>query len=361
MLTSSSVVFTTVATIFSIIILTSSNAVAAEQFMVSKSTTMYLADSKSRQLQPRGLMYLPAGVRLIGFDKKITYRGLLRRLILTETGLWGYIIVGSKHYWSGAAIDDFKKSNNIVFVKRKFAVTIPLGTSVGLAVTLTRGEFYPLKEDLGETIKILIGKRKIGEKFGTLAFEVPVERDYLSALNLNTPFRSQDINPYSKSIIDGIAGIEKACDTRQVTGIRFGERAGFSLERFFVELGISQSVERSRTEQFGENVSVTRTYYSRLNRSGRYTITKIQSCRGRQTITYRVVAPDNRNITIDEEWAKEVGLKTDRRTGQILVSCAPYYSKLASELSKRGFLDDENPFIISRTASFNGIGKINSC
>lgn len=361
MLMPSRKMFAVVVSIFCINVLAHSKVIGAERLLVSKSTTMYLADAKFHQLQPRGLMYLPAGVRLIGFDKTIKHRGLSRRLILTETGLWGYIIDGSKHYWGRTSIADFRKSKNIVIVSRRYNTKITLGPTVVLAVTLTRGEWYPLKEDLGETIKIMIDKRKIGDSFGPISFEIEVERDYLSVLNFETPLEIQDIHAYSKSIFDGFAGIEKPCDTRQVTGIRFGEEAGFSLDRFFLKLGINQSAERSRTEEFGENVSVTRTYYSRHQMDGRFKITKIQSCSGRQTVTYRVVAPGNRNITIDEDWAEGVGLKTDQRTGKVLVSCADYYFKLTVELSNRGFLDDEIPFIISRTASFAGIGRINIC
>lgn len=335
---------------------------AEETNVIAKSTTIYLADAKKQELQPSGITYIPAGTRLLAFDKTVKYRGLNRRLVLTEDGLWGYVIDSQESYWK---MDDFRASSDnseMVFVRKKFETKVPLSATVSLLVTLTRGETYRLLEDLGDTVKIKIDERKLGNLGGAVAYEVEVPRDVLRIIDLSNKLSFSTLTYFEKSIIDGIAGLEKPSDTKEVSAIRFAEEAGFSFDfaKFFAKIGLDQSYEKKRTEEFGEGVSVTRWYYRRNGR-GIYRITKVQDCDSHQFIAYKVVAPGNVEVNLDAEWAKERKLPINERTGQLLVSCAMQYFRLEEELLARGFDEGDLPFIISRTANFTGIGDINAC
>jgi hypothetical protein len=330
--------------------------------IISKSTVAYIADARKKDLQPAGVIYLPSGTRLVKKSKAVNYRGLNRRLVLTEEGLWVYIIDSPEHYWSKKYLNDELGTEQFALIRKKYINSIKIGETVSLNVTLTRGETYIITEDLGDYVKIKVDNRKLGSLGSNVSYNIEVPRSHVKLIDLSKTITEEQIKYFKKSIIDGVAGIEKPCDTNEISAIRIGEESGFSFDiaKLFAHLKIDQSYEKTKTEEFGKDVSVTRWYYKRHD-GELYRITKVQACSGNQYVSYKVVAPGNIEINISHDWAKSLSLATNNVTGQVLVSCAIEYFRLEEKLLERGFQEEDLSFIISRTANFKGIGKINEC
>jgi hypothetical protein len=337
-------------------------AYAAEENVIAKSAFIHLADPETRQLDERHFAYLPAGTRIIKLDETVTYRGAKRHLILTESGLWGYIKEGL--FWDKNSVDAFKESGPTVFIKRQIDVTVQISEELQLKVRFTRGETYRLIEEKETSFVIELAE---SDKLKTIApdksLPVSIPRDHANLVRFDPELGRDEVHFYELSIVDGIKGIRKPCNTTQVKASRARGAAGvgFDLTKFFSFLSAKGTVEASteteKLEEFDKDINVTRTYFTRRGTGGIYRLTRYQNCSGAtQYIHYVYTNPDNEELTINREWAESVGLKTDKRTGQVLVTCPPQYFAFKDELLARGFREDEVPFIISSVAKFKKVG-----
>ena len=339
-------------------------AYAMEENLIAKSAFMHLAGPETRRLDERHFAYLPAGTRIIRLDETVTYRGAKRYLILTESGLWGYIKEGL--FWDSNSVEAFKKTGPIVFIKRQIDITVQISEELQLKVRFTRGETYRLVEEKETSFVIDLAE---SDKLKTIApnksLPVSIPRDYANLARLDTELDRNEIHFYELSIVDGIKGIRKPCNTTQVKASRAGGAvgAGFDLSKFFSFLSAKGNVEASteteKLEEFERGINVTRTYFTRHGTRGIYRLTRYQNCSGAtQYVHYVYTNPDNEEVTIDKEWAESLGLSTDKRTGQVLVTCPPQYFAFKDELIARGFRENEIPFIISSVAKFKKVGTV---
>ncbi len=346
------------------LILLPSLAYAMEENVIAKSAFVHLADPETRHLDERHFAYLPAGTRIVRRDEAVTYRGAKRYLILTESGLWGYIKEGL--FWDKHSIDAFMVSGPTVFIKRQIDITVQISEELQLRVRFTRGETYRLVEERETSFVIELGE---SNKLKTIAPDksllVDIPRDYANLVRFDTELNRSEIRSYELSIVDGIKGIRKPCNTTQVKAsrVRGAVGAGFDLAKFFSFLSAKGNVEASteteKLEEFDREINVTRTYFTRHGTKGIFRLTRYQNCSGAtQYVHFVYTNPDNEEVAIDKEWAESVGLNTDKRTGQVLVTCPPQYFAFKDELIARGFREDEIPFIISSVAKFKQVGTV---
>lgn len=335
---------------------------AAQENLIAKSGFIHVSEPGSNAFDERRIAYIPAGTRIIKFDEAITYRGSKRYRLLTETGLWGYIKEGL--FWNKARVTSFSTRGATVFVKRRLDITSRISEDLQIKIRFTRGEAYRLLDEKETHFVIeLSGADKLRNIATNVSLQVNIPRENASLVRFDSVLRQEDINYFQLSIVDGIKGIRKPCNTTQAKASRVaaGAGVGFDLSKFFTFLsakgGVEASTETEKLEEFDEDTNVTRTYYTRPGQSGVYRITKYQKCIGAtQHIHYIYTNPDNEEIIVDKDWAERANLKTDRRTGQVLVTCPPQYFAFKDELIGRGFREDEIPFIISSVAKFKKVG-----
>lgn len=336
---------------------------SAEQMAIAKSTFIHRIQSEAGEIDARYFAYIPAGTRLMLFDVQKSYHGNTRRLVLTESGIWGY--VKQRFYWDKTGIDDFRRNKKNVFINRQRETLIDISEDLQFRIIFTRGEVYPLVEESEGGFKIEL--RKSGKLRGAIEESiipiVTIPREYAVLVDFDAPLTRGTIREFKTSIVDGIKGIRKPCGTEQAQASRVatGGEAGFDLSEFFswlaVKGNIEASTENNKLEQFSTDKNVSRSYYTRRGQVGVYKITRIQGCAGGDLhLEYIYTNPDVDEITVNEEWAKSVNLDTDSRTGQVLVTCPAQYFKFEDELQARGFRLDEIPFLISNVARFKNLG-----
>ncbi len=339
-------------------------AYAIDENLVAKSAFIHLADPETHHFDERHFTYLPAGTRIIRLDKTFPYRGANRYLILTESGIWGYIKEGL--FWDKNSVEEFKEKAPTVFIKRQIDITVKISEELQLKVRFTRGETYRLVEEKETVFIIDLGDSdKLKEIAPNKSLQVNIPRDYANLVRFDTEIDRNETHFYGLSIVDGIKGIRKPCNTVQVKASRARGvvGAGFDLSKFFSFLSAKGNVEASteteKLEEFDRNINVTRTYFTRHGTRGIYRLTRYQNCSGAtQYVHFVYTNPDNEELTINKEWAESVRLSTDKRTGQVLVTCPAKYFAFQDELIDRGFREDEIPFIISSVAKFKKVGTV---
>ncbi len=218
-------------------------------------------------------------------------------------------------------------------------------------------------EETEESFLIKVGERKIPGLGDSVNYQVDIPRKNGNLVNLSKKLTLKESAIYKLSIVDGISGIKKPCNTETAIAKKHGGSAsagvGFSLEKFWISLTakgeIHASTETNKLEQFPKDSNISREYYTREDQSGVYRLTRRKVCSGNQSISYIYTNPDIEEITISEEWAKNSSLATDSRTKQILVSCTNQYFKYYDELIGWDFSPSEIPFVISKTAKFKSL------
>lgn len=338
---------------------TSVNAAKVIGEAVSKSTFINRIDSSGDKLDSRYFAYVEAGTRVLLYDKTTRWRGSKRRLILTEHGLWGYI--KENNYWGKDGIYYFKKNNLNTFISRRHDVFAEVSKELSFRITFTRGEVHEFESEDEDTVSFQVSESKdMGSLPSSLVPIVTVPRENVRYVDYDQSLKYIRINDLSLSIIDGISGIKKRCNTVEVTaskksGIASGN-VGFDISKFFTSLSIKAGVEVSKTsesiESFNKDENVTRKYFTRHEEPGLYKLTKIKGCSSLDKEKYIFTPPDNQEIIIDEIWATKNNLSVDPRTGQVLVTCAEQYFGFYDSVLEQGIQERDIPFVISQTAKF---------
>lgn len=101
---------------------------------VVKSSLGFIADPITQDIQKKASLFLPAGTRLLIYDRS-DENG--RRLILTEFGVWGY--VHPDNLYSDDVIDKFIKGSYAVITR-----DVSIDLDGGLSATLTPSEHYKI-------------------------------------------------------------------------------------------------------------------------------------------------------------------------------------------------------------------------
>jgi hypothetical protein len=326
---------------------------------VSKSTFINRIDSSDDKLDARYFAYIQAGARILLYDKTTPWRGSERRLVLTESGIWGYI--KEKNYWDNKGIYYFKKNNLNTFISRQHNVLAEVSSELSFRITFTRGEVHKFEKEDEDTISFQVSDSKnIGSLPRSLIPLVTVPRKNAKYIDYDKELTYERINDLSVSVIDGISGIKKRCNTEEVTATKksgvAGGTFGFDISKFFASLSIKAGVEVSKTsesvESFKEGENVTRKYFTRNNEPGLYKLTKIKGCSSLGKETYIFTPPDNQEIIIDETWARDNSLNVDTKTGQVLITCADQYFRFYDNIFDQGIQERDIPFLISQTAKF---------
>ncbi|WP_423910489.1 hypothetical protein [Candidatus Spongiihabitans sp.] len=332
----------------------------AEQ-LISKSVFVQLADPISHQFKKNRFAYFPAGTKLIKGELTADYRGSTRVLVYAENGIEAYIKEGM--YWNKDQIHSFIKEggNKWVFITRPKDIVKKISDKVKLVIGFSRGETYPLIEEDEDSFTIKVGKNKLPELGEDVNYKVSIPRINSKLVDLSKSLVLRDAGIFKLSIVDGISGIKKPCNTKTAIASKYGGKisgeVGFSLKKFWLELTakgeVSAETETSKLEEFDKNENVSREYYTRSFNTGIYKLTRYKSCGAKQEYKYIYTNKDIDEIIIHREWAEK--LDKDSRTGQVLVTCPQQYFDYFDELSEWNSDPEEIPFIISKTAKFKSL------
>ena len=161
---------------------------------IAKSTVINLA-KKNRDIDTGNYAYIPAGTRFIAYSKTVMpqssekYPRIPRRLILTETGLWGYIM-DKGCYWKPKEMTQFKEDTVIIQnykrvtnmidddCRQKYVKDLKIDDS-SQAISLynlyfTRSEKYTLKPNpddiVGDVIEIKLTPKKLEKRWNDPTF-----------------------------------------------------------------------------------------------------------------------------------------------------------------------------------------------
>lgn len=356
-----------------------SHAFEKGEIILSKSTFIYLADPDTQALDSYNFAYLPAGTRLRYEGKSITEFGKRRFLVHSETGSYGYI--REDQIWNLTA--STTPTGKIGIFQRKYKHEGSVQNIMSFEIYFSRGEKYVV---LDREIDSWLIQVDLNDKFtndkGTPIFEltpgtrvtlnINVPTEYLTVIDFSKlgktaastidggsglqpaaassgqPGNADVVFPslFRKSIIDGIAGIEKPCNTKNNRIIRTNVGGGLDIEKFFVSLGFSAKQETEEIEVFPETKNVTRTYYTR-DGTGVYRLTQYKDC-ATGHYEYSFLKPGNDEVNITQTWAEQNSLGLDNATGKIKVTCPPQYFAFEDALIQQGFNRTESTFIISK-------------
>ncbi len=354
-------VLVTTLTLFSWPILGNAQTVdPLEPTFIAKSTFVFLADATNKNIQPKGSAYLPAGTRFLAFDTTKDYLGSKRRLILTEDGIWAYIIDSDNYYWNPSRIDFFRENKQIVIVRQKFSTSTKLSEAIALTITLTPSELYRFIRETEQGLVIAIDNNKLPQLQPSILLEVTVPTEYARRWQDTDKLSLKDIHPYQETMLNDVFSIHKDCDSNQINTVTAGGGIGIDLSKFFAHLKLDASAETKTIQDFGADVNVTRWYYKRFGQSGLYSVTKKVDCKGSQEWTYSFTNPSFQEVIFNAGIAAKYKLAQDGTTGQMLATCSEQYFSIEKVLLENSFPLDEIPFIISRTARFKDL-NITSC
>jgi len=338
-------------------------AFSSNDLLVSKSVFVQLAEPSTHKFQSKEFTYFPAGTRLYKGDLYETYRGSKRHLVYSEDGIAAYIKEGL--YWDKEQLSYLQRTggNKWVFITRQKDIVAKISDEVKLVIGFSRGEKYPLVEESENSFTIKVGKNKIPCLGESINYQVTIPRKNGTLVDLSNKLTPQEAASFKLSIIDGISGIKKPCNTKTAIASKYGGKVsgtvGFSLKKFWLELTakgeLNATTEKSKLEEFNKDVNVSRKYYTREYQSGLYKITRYKSCGGGQDIKYIYTNKDINEITISKEWAKDTPVVVDSRTGQVLITCPKQYFDFYDELLEWDFDSEEIPFIIANTAKFKSL------
>lgn len=349
-------------------------AVAFEegQLLLSRSTFIYLALPESQQLDQYNFAYLPAGTWLKFVGKQHLQLGKNRLLVHSETGALGYI--REDQLWYQEGLKKIAKTGSIGIFKRKYKHVGGVSGILDFSIYFTRGEKYEVVDrgigswlisvDISAKFQDEAGQPLLELMPGTaVVLKVTVPTNYLkviksASLGTATTTETELIEfpeIFHKSIVDGIAGIEKPCNTQKSREIRTQAGGGFKLENFFARIGFSADRETEEIEVFSKDNNVTRTYYTREG-SGVYRLTQYKDCRtGHYEFSF--LKPGNDEVPVTKSWAKQNGLPLDTATGKIIVTCPQQYFAFQDALVEQGFSEDEASFIISKIGRWKGLSN----
>jgi hypothetical protein len=319
---------------------------------VAISTFIYLADIDTRDFLEDRRAYLPAGTRFIIFDEKERFRGVDWRLILTETGLWGYIksTESPDQYFDPSNRQLFIDNERIAIIQRSGDIDIVMSPTAKIVVTLTRSENYRMLGETEEGISISLDKIKLGQDVRIEAV-IPYEKNMVTIFDSKNNLTRDNIHEFERSIADGVFGIQKPCGVEQIGRLGSGGGGEFSFDAWFVKAHISGSAQITREEVLDPKFGIRRTYFHRRGIAGSYHMTEKQECTTpEQALSYRVVNPESREIEINEDFAQAQGFNVDNNTRRLLITTPEDYFKLFDILKGRQFKEDEIPFLISELA-----------
>ncbi len=336
------------------------SAVQCEQ-LISKSVFVQQADPVTHKFLKNEFSYFPAGTKLIKGNMTFNHKGSSRRLVYADNGIVAYIPDGM--YWDSGQINSFKREggNKWVFITRSKDIVAKLSDEVRLVMGFSRGEKYPLIEENENAFIVKVGKRKLSSLGNDINYQVSIPRKNAKLVDLSKPLTRNDTSVFKLSVIDGIAGIKKSCNTTIAKASKYGGKVsgevGFSLEKFWVSLTakgeVSAESETSKLEEFEKNENVSREYYTREYQTGIYKLTRYKACGANQDFKYIYTNTDIDEISISKDWAGK--LPKDSRTGQVLITCPKQYFDYFDELTAWNFDPGEVPFIISHTAKFKSL------
>lgn len=326
---------------------------------VSKSTFIHRINNPDEDIDQRNFAYLHAGTRIALYDKTIQFRGSTRRLVLSENGIWGFIKINN--YWDEEGLYYFEKNELNTFITRTHDVVVDVSPELSFRLRFSRGEVHKLESEDEDSVTFEVSKQKnVGNLPRSIIPLVTIPRINSAIVDYSATFSSSAANDFQVSIIDGISGIKKRCNTKEVSATKIsgnaGGSVGFDLSKFFASLSIKAGVEVSKESEkieiFEKNENVTRTYFTRSGESGLYKFTRIKGCGSLDKEKFIFTPPDNQEVVLDVNWSKENGLKADSTTGRTLVTCAEQYFSYYDKLFDQGVEERDIPFLISHTGKF---------
>lgn len=336
---------------------------ASGSLVISKSVFVQLAEPNTHAFQENKFTYFPAGTRLIKGNTYKEYRGSMRQLVFSENGIAAYIKEGM--YWNSDQIKYLRQQggDKWVFITRQKDVVAKISDEVKLIIGFSRGEKYPLVEESEDFFTVKVGKNKISRLGKSVNYEITLPRKNGNLVDLSKQLSLRDAAIYKLSVIDGISGIKKPCNTKTAKATKYGgsltSEVGFSLKKFWLALRakgeVNASTETSKLEEFDENMNVSREYYTKNYQIGVYKLTRYKSCSGNQVIKYIYTNKDIDEITISREWAKKTAVAFCDRTGQVLITCPQQYFAYYDELLEWAVDSEEIPFVIANTAKFKSL------
>lgn len=335
------------------------------EFVISKSVFVQLAKPHSDKFDENNFSYFPAGTKLIKDKKTHFYNGSNRHLVTSEDGIRAYITEGM--FWDKGNIESLKNEggDKWVFISRTKDVTAKISNEVKLVIRFSRGEKYPLLEENEDNFIIKVGDEKISGFGKDSILQISIPRKHANLVDLSRSLTRKDAARFKLSMIDGITGIKKPCNTKTAIASKHGGKldaeVGFSLTKFFTELNlsgeVSVSTETSRLEEFSKTDNVSRSYYTRDFENGIFKITRFKSCGTGQDFRYIYTNRNIDEITISKNWATH--LPKAKRTSQVFISCPEQYFNYFDELIEWNFSSEEIPFVISQTAKFKSLTSSN--
>ena len=342
------------------------------QLLLSRSTFIHLAFPKSQQIDQYNFAYLPAGTWLKFLGKQHFQLGKNRLLVHSETGVLGYI--REDQLWKQKELGEIAKTGSVGVFKRGYTHKGGVAGILDFSIYFTRGEKYEVVDrgvdswmisvDLSGKFQDEEGRPLLDLMPGTavvLKVTVPIgylkviEHDGLATATTNKAASIEFPKIFDKSIIDGIAGIEKPCNTQKSREIRTRAGGGFDLEKFFARVGFSADRETEEIEVFPKDKNVTRTYYAR-NSTNVYRLTQYKDCRTGQ-YEYSFLKPGNDEVPVTKSWAEQNKLLLDAATGKIKVTCPQQYFAFQDALIEQGFNEAEASFIISKIGRWKGLSS----
>jgi len=278
--------------------------------LISKSVFVQVAAPETYEFQTNVFTYFPAGTRLYGGELRVEYLGSVRRLVYSESGITAYIKEGM--YWNHDQLQYFRRigGDKWVFITRPKDIIVPVADNVKLVIGFTRGEKYPLIEESDGSFIITVGKDKMSGVVESFDRNITLPRKYGTVVDLSKELTPQEASRFKLSIIDGISGIKKPCNTKTAIAAKHrgeaGATVGFSLKKFWLSLSaaaeISASMEKSDIEEFDKNTSVLRRYYARDSQSGVYKITRYTACKGISDREYIYTNPEMNEVVVSRKW-----------------------------------------------------------
>jgi hypothetical protein len=276
---------------------------------IARSTIISLANPESKKPIEKVAAYLPAGTRVLVYDIKRIVSGYDSRLILTESGLWGYIAVSSlfkpeEYIQSDSVIIQrpYKLDKEAYIQKEKF-LQPPLW--------LSYSEIHELvnENEPDDKIRIRLSPVKVkGTKLAKNPPEVKIPKNYATIMKKKEICLYENLPYYTKSIIDDI--LEKIVD-------------------------------------YG-TANVSCDYYTNTKKGNQiYTIKKINN-RSRNMVSYSIINPENTEYVFDRDINNE-GLPF-AQSGRLTISTYKDYFTIKDVLANREFPEDEIDFIISQCA-----------
>ncbi len=340
-----------------------SMALASNDLLVSKSVFVQLAAPETYEFQPNAFTYFPAGTKLYKGDIAVSYRMSERQLVFSESGIAAYIKKGM--YWDNDQLESLRRlgGDKWVFITRPKDIIVPITTGVKLVVGFSRGEKYPLVSESDGSFIIKVGKDKIPGVDKSFVRNISIPRANSAMVDLSKKLTPQDAAVFGLSVIDGVSGIRKPCNTKTAIASRHGGKveasAGFSLKKFWLQLAskgeIEASYEKSNVEEFDKNTNVLRRYYMREFRPGVYKVTQYTACEGDPDRIFIYTNTDMNEVVISRKWGEKTGLDLDWLRGLPLITCPRQYFDFYDALAEQSFAEEEIPFIISKTAHFSSL------